>query len=280
MDQNIDPKKRLHLNFGLGERGYNTNTNNNNDRAYTPNNERVFPTTPSTFPQPIFQTGQVPNVPTDYVGAGPVHSPYVGGAGGGYFPTTTNYQTQYNQAQSPYQQPQYQQAQYQPQYQQQNLAAPQPSYQQQRQAGYSTNDPTSGLARQFSNQNLGTPQRQPSPFARQPASPNPRLYPNGQQSQVHQNRGQQNQQAHTSNQQNQSGMLSPAPPAAGSTSLVVPEDPGEKTPEKYSANVPKRVHGLHATVETFFKENISRARERNTRYALLFISVLLCLKRI
>lgn len=43
------------------------------------------------------------------------------------------------------------------------------------------------------------------------------------------------------------------------------EEPPEKNPEKYSTNVAKRGQGLHVLVEAFFKENITRARDRNVR---------------
>ena len=225
-----------------------------NDRNFTPTNERVFPTTPSTFPQSIFPSSHPAN---DYVGAQVQQNAYAGQAG--YFPTGA-YQAQFSTPQSPYQQGQGQyQGQYQTQYQQSNLAAPQPSYQQ-RQAGYNANDSTSGLARQFSNQNLGAPQRQPSPFKRQ-ASPNARTYPNGQQVPGQPSR---NQQSYVSNQQNQSSLLTP-PAADGSSQSAPLEVPPEKNPDKYSPNIAKRGHGLHALVEAFFKENITRARDRNLR---------------
>ena len=258
MDRNIDPKKQLHLNFGGigggGGGGY------NNDRNYTPTNERVFPTTPSNFPHSVFPGGQAAN---DYIGA-QIQSPY-GGPNGSYFPSG-GYQAQYSQSQTSYQQPsQYGQYQPQPQYQQQSVLAPQPSYQQ-RQTGYNANDPTSGLARQFSNQNLGTPQRQGSPFARQ-QSPSSRLHPNGQQ-----NQGQlaRNQHSFASNLSSNSTTLTPSLSngslAGGSLYGAPPEEqPPEKNPEIYSSNVAKRGQGLHALVESFFKENISRARDRNVR---------------
>ena len=257
MDRNIDPKKQLHLNFaGMGGGG-----GLNNERNYTPTNDRVFPTTPSNFPHSVFPGGQAAN---DYIGA-QVQSPY-GGPNGSYFPSG-GYQAQYSQPQPSYQQSNQNQYQYQsqPQFQQPNVLAPQPSYQQ-RQAGYNANDPTSGLARQFSNQNLGTPQRQGSPFARQ-QSPNARLNPNGQP-----NQGQlaRNPHSFTSNLSNNSTTLTPS---LSNSSLAVgtlygapsDEQPPEKNPEKYSANVVKRGQGLHALVESFFKENISRARDRNVR---------------
>ena len=229
-----------------------------NDRNYTPTNERIFPTTPSTFPHSVYPSSQAGN---GYVSP-PVQSPF-GGQGGGYFPTA-GYQAQHSQPQSPYQQTQFQN-QYQPQYQQQNLATPQPSHQQ-RQGGYNANDPTSGLARQFSNQNLGAPQRQPSPFARQ-ASPNSRFHQNGQQNQGQQTR---NQQSYTSNYNAPASLLTPSMSNGSMNSSnqnlsSSVEEPPEKNPEKFSANVIKRGQGLHGMVETFFKENIARARDRNMR---------------
>ena len=263
MDRNIDPKKQLHLNFGGigGGGGY------NNDRNYTPTNERVFPTTPSNFPHSVFPGGQAAN---DYIGA-QIQSPY-GGPNGSYFPSG-GYQAQYSQPQTLYQQPNQQpnqqsnqyQYQAQPQYQQPNVIAPPPSYQQ-RQTGYNANDPPSGLARLLGFQNLGTPQRQGSPFARQ-QSPSLRLLPNGQH-----NQGQlaRNQHSFTSNLSNNSTTLTPSLSNGGLSSVspyaAPPEEqPPEKNPAKYSSNIAKRGQGLHALVESFFKENISRARDRNVR---------------
>lgn len=248
----MDPKKRLQLNFGgLGGGGY------SNDRNYTPTNERVFPTTPSTFPQTVFPASNLAN---EYASA-QVQTNY-SGQNAGYFPTGA-YQTQYSQPQpqSPYQQSQFQGQQYQYQAPQQNLAAPQASYQQQlpRQTGYNSQDPNSGLARQFSNQNLGTPQRLPSPYGRQP-SPSNRQYTNGQQPSTQQNRNQAN---YTSNQQPQSNLLTPS--TNGQSLSASAEEPPEKNVNKYSSNVQKRGQGLHALVEAYFKENITRARDRNVR---------------
>ena len=114
------------------------------------------------------------------------------------------------------------------------------------------NDPTSPLAHQFANQNLGTPQRQGSPFGRQ-AAPSPRVYSNNQQAGPLQSRSQQN-------------VLMPSGADASGRSLSAgTEEPPEKNPERYSSNVVTRGTNLHAFVETFFKENITRARERNKR---------------
>ena len=224
----MDPN-RLHLNFGAP--GY------NNDRTYQASNERVYPTTPSTFPQPVFQPqpGQVTN---EYLGAqlqSPVAAAYGGGAG--YFPNS-QYQQSYGQQQ---------QNQYSSQYQQANLQSPQLSYPQ-RQGPFNGNDPTTGLAHQFSNQNLGANQRQGSPFGRQPSpSQRPRTGGGGA-------------------PQSYGNHLTPSMPANSTTSQHNSADePPEKNPEKYSSNIAKRGAGLHAFVEGFFMESINRAKERNQR---------------
>ena len=229
---NIDPKKRLQINF----QGYNT------DSTFQPSNNRVFPTTPSTFPQPVFPNSnvQTPNANAYSNNAG---QGQYGAQSGGYFAGFT-------QPQQPMQTYQ-NQAQYQNQYQgQQNLATPQASYQQ-RQGGYNMNDPTSPLVHQFANQNLSTPQRQGSPFGRQP-SPNPRMYTNNQHTNFQQSRNQ--------------PLLSPSTQDSGRRSLSPnSEEPPEKNPDKYSSNVISRGNALHTTVGIFFKENVERARERNKR---------------
>lgn len=114
----------------------NPNNNNNNNNRVNPNfnpyndrnyaaNSRAYPTTPSAFPQPIYQTqGQ-----QDYVDpSNPAYAP-------GYF-MTAHYPPQ-----APYAQQQYAQ---QPQ-------SPQPAYQSR--MGHA-NDGTNGLVQQFSNQDL------------------------------------------------------------------------------------------------------------------------------
>ncbi len=238
----MDPNNRFHLNLqGVG--GY------NNDRQYSATNARVYPTTPSTFPQPVFQNQQGAQQTDDYLGTQMQNqtpqSPaaYAGGQPSGYF-NTNSYQSQYNQSK---------QNQYQSQYQQQNVMSPQVPYQQ-RQPQYNTNDPNSGLAHQLSTQNLGGSQRQASPFGRQ-QSPIQRPRPGG-----------------TPVQQSYSNHLTPSASTASMSSLLSGtsggpnvEEPPEKNPEKYSSNVAKRGQGLHVLVEAFFKENITRARDRNVR---------------
>ncbi|KAK2782226.1 Serine/threonine-protein kinase [Onygenales sp. PD_12] len=113
---NNNNNNRLHLNFGF------------NDRPYTASNNRAYPTTPSTFPQPMYPGGQ------EYVDSQSPHNAY----GQGYFMTNP----------------------YPPQQQGQQYAhpnAPQPAYQSR--VGYQANDGTNGLIQQFSNQDLGAPPR-------------------------------------------------------------------------------------------------------------------------
>ena len=235
----MDPN-RLHLNFGTGHA--NGQDGFNSDRSYSASDGRVYPTTPSTFPQPIFPLRQQPN--HDYLGAQlqtQIQNPATPGYGGGYF---------VNNQQYPQQRAQQQPMQYQNQYQQQNLQSPQSPYPQ-RPGGYATNDPNSGLARQFSNQNLGAAQRQPSPFARHPSP----------------NLGRPRNEGATNQQQQHGNYL--APPTSGSSSSqqlsTFDDQPPEADPTKYSNNVAKKLSGLHVFVTTFFGDNVMRARDRNAR---------------
>ena len=227
MDQN-----RLPLHLG----GFQNNKQNHeNDRTYSANNEGVYPTTPSTFPQPVFQPmhgGQ-----QDYLTAGvrgPTGGAYNAGAQG-YFGGTQypafNQGTHY--VNQPYQA---------------NLTSPQP---------FSPNtlhatDPNSGLANKFSAQNLGNQPRQNQFFGRQPSPLAASSRPNPQQS--------------------YSSHLSPLA-ASSSHSSLSEEKPPEQVPNKYSGNVGKRMISLHLWVEKFFKDNITRARERNVRYVTTIIVV-------
>ncbi|KAJ5631261.1 uncharacterized protein N7484_011361 [Penicillium longicatenatum] len=123
MDPNNNPNNRNNMNYGY------------NDRNYNAANSRAYPTTPSAFPQPIYQTQGA----QDHVDpSNPAYAP-------GYF-MASHYPPQ-NQAQAQYVQQQQQQ-----QYaQQQNLQSPQAAYQ--NRMGYA-NDGTNGLIQQFSNQDL------------------------------------------------------------------------------------------------------------------------------
>lgn len=121
----MDPNgnnNRLHLNFGYNERAFNPAAMNN----------RAYPTTPSAFPQPIYQN----QGPQDYMDT---QNGAYGGQGQGYFMTNPY----------PPQTPQYAQAPY-----GQQMASPQqPTYQNR----VPFNDGTNGLIQQFSNQDLNSP---------------------------------------------------------------------------------------------------------------------------
>lgn len=129
----MDPNNnRLHLNFGFNEQ-----------QGYTPSNNRAYPTTPSTFPQPMYQQG------TEYV------DPQQNAFGQGYF--MNNPYAPQQQRQPPQQQNQY----HAQQYPQLNLQSPQPAYQSR--AGYNGNDGANGLIQQFSNQDLSASARGRNP---------------------------------------------------------------------------------------------------------------------
>jgi protein-serine/threonine kinase len=139
-NQQNPQSNRLQLNFGLsgGDRN-----NYNQDSS-----GRAFPTTPSTFPQPVY-----PNQAGQQEVWGAQQQQQTGfGAGGGSATSASN-----GYFMNPYQQAQYQG-------QQGNLQAPGPAR---------FNDAANGLVHQLSNQHLGGPGRSGSPYGRQ-ASPSQR----------------------------------------------------------------------------------------------------------
>lgn len=206
----MDPN-RLHMNFGR-EQGNGAGYNN----QYPADNQRAYPTTPSTFPQPVFspQLGQQQDYQTG------AQNPYFQGA----------YQQQ---------QPYGQGAQYNANQNQYNAA------QNYNQRAYNVNDPNAGLAQQFSTQNLGTPRQQ-------------NAYPQQQRPPPAAGRNGQPQNAHL-------GVPGTSSKPAVSDSEGPLPNGGSKDPTLYSDNVVKRVTGLRIIIEAFFKDNITRARERNVR---------------
>jgi protein-serine/threonine kinase len=206
---NNQQSNRLQLNFGFGgER--------NNQYA---DGGRAFPTTPSTFPQPVYpnQAGQQEVWGAQSQGNGNGNG-YAGG-GGGYF------------------QPPYQQAQYQGQ--QGNL----PQQQQQQQQRFDAN----GLAQQLSHQHLGGNARSGSPYGRQPS-------PNNQRPRTADNRG----------GYGYGGYGNAASQSRGSS--LYDEEAPKRQPEKYSENVEKQATVSKALINTFFKDSVQRARDRNQRH--------------
>ncbi|KAF4169612.1 hypothetical protein CNMCM6936_007595 [Aspergillus lentulus] len=218
----MDPNNnRLHLNFGFNDRnGYNAAAANN----------RAYPTTPSAFPQPIYQN----QGPQDYVDAqnGAYNQ-------GGYF-MANPYPPQYSQA--PYGQQQQQQQ----QQQQHNLPSPQPTYQSR--MAYNANDGTNGLIQQFSNQDLNSTR---TGFFGRAASPAQRPRTAGS----------------SAPGQQQPGHL--APPMPRSPRTPAENEELQRYPERYSENVHKRGKAAKELVNVFFHENIERARDRNMRSAEL-----------
>jgi protein-serine/threonine kinase len=205
---------RLRLNFPF-----------ENQHNYDASNTRVYPTTPSTFPQPVYQNQQ-----QDYPG-GQYQSNQQSSSG--YF---------MNNPYPPQQQNQFQNQQY--QYQNSRLQSPQTAYSGNRQY----NDATNGMIQQFSNQDLGSARggfsnnRTPSP-----SNPRPRTAGD-----ARDGRGQ------------YANHLAPPPPPPPSRSPK-PEDEEKPNPNKYSDNVLKRGTAAKQLVNSFFQENIERARDRNSR---------------
>lgn len=220
-----NPNNRLQLNFGNNERN-----SHFNDRAY--------PTTPSTFPQPVFQSqaagqdhlGQLQQAPNGFGGGT--------AAGGGYFQNTNPnlYPTQQYAAQN-------QNNAYQQSYQS-------PSFPQSGRGPMFANDGANGLASQLSHQHLGN-----APPARAMAA------------------GYRPQQAQ-GNQGRKPSIPSPYPsylnPLNGSnnasaSSLDEKAIP-DKNPEAYSGLNSKQSGILTGEyVANFFKQNVGRARDRNER---------------
>jgi protein-serine/threonine kinase len=218
---------RLQLNFGF-------NNERNNPAV---NDPRQFPTTPSTFPQPVYpnQNGQ-----QEVLGTAPQQQ---------YPPT--------NYFVHPYQQQQYQQP---------GNMAPNPPYRSPPPPGNQVpvgaqafqNDPANGLAQQFAHQNLGgsTP-RSASPYARHPSPGNGQH--NGQQRP--RTAGATGGQAHA-----QYGThLSPQLPMATPQPSLNDDEPPPKNPDRYGDNVLKKAKVSSGLVGTFFKDNVQRARDRNLR---------------
>jgi len=215
---------RLFLNFG-----------NNGDRLQA-NDRNAYPTTPSTFPQPVF-----PGAPAQQQSA----------AGGGQSAQQSqqypgNYAPQGYFAQAQYAAPQYQTS-------VQDYGAPggqnQPaSYGQARSNTPGTNnDPNTGLAHQFSHQNLGGAARG-APYA--PRGPSPAQRPRT--------------AGAPAQQSSYSSYLNPPLPAQTTPRLEFQQAP-ERNPDKYGPNAHNNQKKCSQLAADFFKDSVKRARERNQR---------------
>lgn len=224
----------LYLNFGQ---------NNPNEGRLQANNDRTYPTTPSTFPQPVF-------------GAGPGQGQNSAG----------QYSSQ--QGQQQYQQGYVQQGYYNQQHGQQQYAAPQyntsvqdyasggqnqtsPYGQARSNTPGTNNDPNTGLAHQFSHQNLGGAARN-SPYGVRGA-------PQGQRPRTAGTPGQQ--------QSNYGSYLNaPMPtPSQQATPQFEFQAAPERNPEKYGPNAHNNTKKCSQLAADFFKDSVKRARERNQR---------------
>ncbi|KAI3397968.1 hypothetical protein diail_10044 [Diaporthe ilicicola] len=227
---------RLYLNIG-------GNSNSNNRLGPGPD-RAAYPTTPSTFPQPVYPPTANQQAASSVSGMQQQQQqqqqqPY-GYAPQGYF--------------NPNQQQQQQQ--YQPGY----SAQPMPTHHQDFAQGYgqgrsntpgASNDPNTGLAHQFSHQNLGGAARSggygsrgPSPAAAQ----RPRTAGGSGQA------------------QNYSYLNAPMPSQPGSKGgspdfEVAPE----RNPDKFGSNANNNQKKCSQLAADFFKDSVKRARERNQR---------------
>ncbi|RYP47305.1 hypothetical protein DL768_006607 [Monosporascus sp. mg162] len=213
----MDPNNRLHLNFS-----------NNNDRL-GPAPDRAYPTTPSTFPQPVYPGGG---------GSQQGYSPQQGqpGAqhyGAGYF-TQNQYPSQYSQQPpSDY------------------LSARGGAGYQPRSNTPGTNDPNVGLAHQFSHQNLGGGAGA-NPYGARGISPGQRPRTSG-----------------SSGQQPAGHGYLHAPMPSSSPRPTEFQPAPERNPEKYGINANNNQKKCSQLAADFFKDSVKRARERNLRQSEL-----------
>jgi protein-serine/threonine kinase len=216
MENSNNPSNRLYLNF------------NNNENKFQPADSRTYPTTPSTFPNPIFPGQQQQQ--SQQAQQNTQQQPYsTGFAPAGYFMNNP----------------------YPPTYPQQppstNYQAPQPpqaAYQQRSNAPL--NDATNGLVHQFSHQNLGGRQ---SPYGQRQPSPSQRPRTAG-----------------APGQQAGYGSYLNAPmPSQPAQSLPEFQLAPERNSDKYGSIAQNNMTKCKTLAEAFFKDSVKRARDRNLR---------------
>ncbi|PSS20138.1 hypothetical protein M430DRAFT_138323 [Amorphotheca resinae ATCC 22711] len=207
-------QNRLYLNFG------------NNDTKFVADS-RTYPTTPSTFPNPVFQSHPQGAQQAHLQNGQQQHQQYATGfAPQGYFMNNPYPPTYPSQPPSAYAQA--------PQ-------TPQASYQQR-----ANNDPTNGLVHQFSHQNLGgartTPygSRQPSPAYQRPRT------------------------AGAPGQAGYGSYLNAPMPTQASHQPEFQLAP-ERNPDKYGPVAQNNQKKCERLASDFFKDSVKRARERNLR---------------
>ncbi|GAB0134598.1 Cobalt uptake protein cot1 [Epichloe bromicola] len=221
----MDPNgNRLHLNFGSHD--------------HLPANDRTYPTTPSTFPQPVFpppnaqqqqqqqqaQGGLQPQQQQQPYGAGYTPQGYFAPPGAAY-PAAYPAQAVNN-----------------------DFAHAQNGYYQARSNTPGTNDPNTGLAHQFSHQNLGGATRAA------PRGPPPSQRP----------RTAGSQPGGYANYSNAPPLPKQGPPA-GNEFQAAPE----RNPDRYGPNANSNQKKCSQLAADFFKDSVKRARERNQRQSEL-----------
>jgi protein-serine/threonine kinase len=206
---------RLYLNFG-----------NNNERLAP--TDRTYPTTPSTFPQPVFQGA---GSSSNQGGLNPASAQQQGQYSAGY--ANAQYQGQYFQGLAP------QTAEY-------GAANAGGGYAPPRSTTPGTsNDPNTGLAHQFSHQNLGGAARG-SPYGARGPSPAQRPRTAGAAGQ----------------QQNYSYLNAPMPNQPPQLEFA---SAPERNPDRYGPNANSNQKKCSQLASDFFKDSVKRARERNQR---------------
>jgi protein-serine/threonine kinase len=227
MDGSNNPNNnRLFLNFG-----------SNNERLAP--SDRTYPTTPSTFPQPVFSSlgGQSQQQQPQ---------PQAGMQSSQQQPQP-NYQSQFAAPSGYFMQNQYQ-SQYSAQQPMSDYSAQSQQYQP-RSNTPGTNDPNVGLAHQFSHQNLGGAARA-SPYGSRGPSP----------SQRPRTAGATGQAAGYSNYMNVP-MPTPSPVPVNEFDRAP-----ERNPDKFGPNSNNNQKKCSQLAADFFKDSVKRARERNQRY--------------
>lgn len=223
MDANAN-NNRLYLNF------------NGNDRLGATPNDRTYPTTPSTFPQPVFPSAGQPGGMQSQQHQQPQQGYNAGYAQNAYFPQGQQYQQQ--QPYSGQQVNDYGNA-------QANIYQP-------RSNTPGTNDPNTGLAHQFSHQNLGGAARNAQYNNARGPSPSQRPRTAGA-------TGQQGAPNYANYPAVPSQAASPA-----QTFCTAPE----RNPDRYGSNANSNQKKCSQLAADFFKDSVKRARERNQRCAI------------
>lgn len=201
-----------------------------NDTRFTTNDPRMYPTTPSTFPNPIFSPNQAQQQQQQQQQSHAIssqHQQYANGYANQGFNLSNQYQQQ--QQQQAY-------------FQQQPGLQPGQAYQS-RQAPQ--NDATNGLVHQFSHQNLGG---RASPYnARQPSP------------------GQRPRTAGAPGQQPGLAYMNAPMPQAGQQTAPDFQLAPERNPDKFGSHVGNNQKRCAQLSEAFFKDSVKRARDRNVR---------------